>query len=99
MSRRRSGCAKQETGRPTRGGDGPVAFGAALDDAAVEEIEAVGAALPLDLPEQLLHKDSRIGRTAFAQVVVVGADQGEPVTGHPTQGPGFTGARVTLGWC
>jgi hypothetical protein len=73
------GMGEQEAGQPSRGGEGPVAFGPALGDVAVEGVEAAGVALLLDLAEQLLDGGSGVGRTTFAQVVAVRVDQRGPV--------------------
>lgn len=67
-----------------------------MGDVAVEEVEASGVALLLDLTEELLDGDGGVGGTACAQVVAVGVDQRRPVARRPAQGLRFTYARVPL---
>jgi hypothetical protein len=49
------GAGQEESGQVARGDEGPVAFGAALGEVAVEEVEAAGVALLLDFAEELQH--------------------------------------------
>lgn len=80
------GMGEQEAGQPSRGGDGPVAFCPALGNVAVEQVAVAGVALLLHLAKLLFYGDGGVGRTAFAQLVAVGVDQGGPVARRLAQG-------------
>ena len=62
VSRSRSGLVKM-----AGSDDGAVAFGSALGEVAVEEVEAAGVAEFLDLMKQPHHRDGRILSAAGAQ--------------------------------
>ena len=63
------------------GGDGAVAFGAALVEVADQEVRAAGVAQLPYLSQQVGDRDCRIGRAAGAQMAAVGVDEGAQLTG------------------
>jgi len=67
---------EQETGQAARGDDGPVPFGSALGDVAVEQVEAAGVAELFDLAEQLEDRDCGVGGAPLPQVIAVRIDEG-----------------------
>lgn len=62
-----------------RSDDGPLAFGSALDDVAVEQAQAAGIAELLDLAEQLLDRNRRVGGAPLVQVIAAGVDESGPI--------------------
>ncbi|GGL68115.1 hypothetical protein GCM10010095_61290 [Streptomyces anthocyanicus] len=73
----------------TWGGNGAVAFGAALVEVADQQVDTAGIAQLPDLFEEVGDRDGGIRGSAPAQVVAVGVDEGGPVGGGDAQGLGF----------
>lgn len=68
------------------GGDGAVAFGAALIEVADQRVGAAGVAQLSDHPQQVGDGHGGVGPARFAEVVAVGVDEGGPVGGGDAQG-------------
>ena len=83
------GVGEQESGKAAGGGDGAVAFGAALVEVADQQVGAAGVAEFPDLVREVGDGDGRVVGPAPAQVVAVGVDQGGPVAGGDAIGGRF----------
>jgi hypothetical protein len=90
------GVGEQEAAGVTWGGDGAVAFSAALVEVADPQVGAAGVAQLSYLPQQLGDSNRRIGRATGAQMVAVGIDEGGPVGGGDAQGLGFGHAGIAF---
>ncbi|WP_326569985.1 hypothetical protein OIE69_00720 [Actinacidiphila glaucinigra] len=82
---------EQEPGEAAGGGDGAVAFGAALVEVSDQQVGAAG-----DLVQEVGDGDGRVVGPALAQVVAVGVDQGGPVAGGDAIGGRFGAAGVAF---